>query len=133
MKKTKFDHNQIHTFTDNRGRLIALVPLICGRGRVKLLADDLNRLTDADCGPPWYLCGNGQGSFYVVARNPFGRRRTDNTVLARMIAGAARGLRVHYVDKDRLNLLPENLRVGLAGKGQVAKSDFSTGLVEASL
>jgi hypothetical protein len=97
-------------FTDAAGRLIALQPLANNRGTTQLRAEDLKRCGAAGCGPPWFWNTNGHGRGYVRTRNPGTQRNT--VIAARLIAGAGPGEVVHYCDGDRLNLLPENLRIG---------------------
>jgi hypothetical protein len=124
--RNKFDPSSVRYFSDSRHRLIAIVPLCNGRGAVTLLASDLDALIERGHGPNWYRCGNGKGRFYVATRNPQGHSASDNVTLVRLIAGAAKGERVSYLDGDSMNLRPENLVLAKAQKGKErAGTDFS--------
>lgn len=112
MTKHKHRTTAATTFTtDASGRRIAHVGLSGTTDRAELLAEDLDRILADGYSPLWSFTITGGDRWYVLVRanNPKGRQRTITA--ARLVAKAGRGQVVKYADRDRLNLLPENLLV----------------------
>jgi hypothetical protein len=107
----------VSEWTDNQGRRIVKVALAKGRGFVELTREDFDRLVSVDLGPPWNANANSTrkgGHAYARRDDAAG----NNTVVARLIAGASARESVTYVDGNRFNLRPENLKIANGGRAK---------------
>lgn len=101
--------NQPERFSDDDGR--ALVRLQVSGSDIPAVTEAV--LWDTACAcygltGAVYMNNDGKGHEYVMATVP---GSGGHTPLARLLLGCPRGYRVRYNDGDRLNLLPENLRL----------------------
>lgn len=97
-------------FVDERGRPCLRVPLDrCGEAYATVLSQDYERVQDLGATETWHLNANSEGQHYVrtnVFDDKGGRTKVQ---VARIIAGAGPKSTIFYVNKDRLDLRPENL------------------------
>ncbi|MGE8230478.1 hypothetical protein [Stenotrophomonas hibiscicola] len=101
--------NQPERFSDEDGR--ALVRLQVSGSDIQAVTEAV--LWDNACARHGltgavYMNSDGKGHEYVMATIP---GSGGHTPLARLLLGCPRGYKVRYNDGDRLNLLPENLRL----------------------
>jgi hypothetical protein len=101
--------------TDADGQRLVHVALANSQQRATLYAEDFLWLMNDGWSPYWSLTNTGGRFEYVLAngRSPLNKPRT--VTLARLIAQAAKGRRVTYLDGDRTNLRRDNLRIVKGG------------------
>lgn len=114
-------------FVDEVDRACVRVPLDPhGRAYATVLEHDYRRLRKiAGTLSPWFLHDNGKGQRYVRMSVPTANDSgTTPVMIARLIAEAAPKSTIYYVNKDRLDLRPENLFWGRKGKSKHRASDI---------
>ena len=97
-------------FTNAEGRRLVHVPLSNHPGHFVAEADafdDTRRRIGTNC--PLFLRGDGKGRSYVATCLP-GDRYAHHQ-FARLLLNCPKGYRARFLSDDRLNLLPENMRV----------------------
>jgi hypothetical protein len=92
------------------GKDVIVVPLQASWGCARLFEEDFQRLIDAGLSPFWSYNSNGGGVSYVRA-SLSGGRCGEQVSLARLVAGAKKGQRVRYRDRDPRNLRSDNLYI----------------------
>lgn len=101
--------------TDTDGQELAHIALANTDQRATLYAEDFRQLMVEGWSRHWTLANTG-GRFEYVLANVRGPMNNPRTVpVARLIAQAAKGRRVTYIDGDRTNLRRDNLRIVKGG------------------
>jgi len=106
-------------FTDDLNRPCVYVPLDAhGRNRAIALERDYEALQKAGATGVWRLNSNDKGQPYVRTCVPDGKGGATSVLVARLITGASARSTIYYVNKDRLDLRPENLFMHHKGKSK---------------
>lgn len=106
-------------FIDESGRKCLRVPLDPhGKACAVVLERDYERVKRAGAIGPWYLNDNGKGQRYVRTAVPVGTGKFTLVMVARLIIGAGPRVAIHYRNKDRLDLRPENFYWGRSGRAK---------------
>lgn len=116
------------TTHDQRGRVIAIVPLANHPTPARLLLSDFEALKAQGVSDQWTLNEAKPGHRYVRAFSSDGAKRL--VTIARLLLDAQRGRQIGYHDGDRTNLLRENLY--LKGTERRARRAVQTAQIGAS-
>jgi len=76
-----------------------------------------------------YMSDDGKGRRYVTATVP---GTGSHRLLARLLLDRPRGYRVRYIDKDALNLLPENFRLDAPWADESTAAEALTAYLDAA-
>ena len=97
-------------FIDEGGRRCLRVPLDPqGSAHAVVLERDYLAVQKVGATGTWRLNANSRGTPYVRTHIPDDKGGFTAVLVARLIARAGSGTTIYYVNKDRLDLRPENL------------------------
>ena len=100
-------------FTDEHGRKCVRVPLDSyGRNYAVALERDYRAVRATGATGTWRLNANDKGQHYVRTAVPDGKGGSTVVQVARLMAHATARTAIYYVNKDRLDLRPENFFYG---------------------
>lgn len=113
-------------FTDDEGRDCIRVPLDpYGNAYAVVLERDYREVKNAGATGVWRLNANDKGQHYVRTAVPNGKGDATNVSVARIIVGAGARSTIYYVNKDRLDLRPENLWWHRNGKAKRCDAEIA--------